>query len=65
MCGWRVALAAGGVFLVPPASALAGALLVGGSEAGQFLGAMGGLLSGIAIAATVARLLARPPKEHS
>ena len=58
-------LSAVGVFLVPPAAALAGALLVGSSEAGQFLGAMGGLLSGIALVATGARLLTRPPKEHS
>ena len=65
MRGGRMALAAMGVFLLPPAAALGGALLVGGGEAGQFAGALGGLLCGAALAAGGARLLRRAPKEAS
>lgn len=63
--GWRVALSAAGAFLLPPASALVGALLVGRGEGEQFLGAMGGMLLGIALAAIGARALAGDPKDHS
>lgn len=55
--GWRLAAAMVGAFLVPPAAALAGALVVGGSETGQFIGAMAGLALGVAVAASTARIM--------
>jgi len=61
--GWRVVLAAMGVFLWPPAAALAGAMVIGTNEVGQFLGAVVGLLFCVAVALVGARLLNRLPKE--
>ena len=62
--GWRVVLAAMGVFLWPPAAALAGAMLIGTNEVGQFLGAVVGLLFGVAVALVGARLLNRLPEDR-
>ena len=63
--GWRVGLAAGGAFLLPPAAALAGGLLVAGGQAAQFLGTAGGLLLGLVLAAIGAKLFRKGPKEKS
>ena len=53
-----------GVFLWPPAAALAGAMLIGTNEVGQFLGAVVGLLFGVAVALVGARLLNRLPEDR-
>jgi len=63
VAGWRLVAMTAGVFLVPPAAAMVGALVVGGSETGQFIGAMAGLALGVAVAAGTARLLRRVRRE--
>ena len=53
LSGWRLGLASIGLFLVPMALAIAGAALLGGSGSAQFIGAIAGLILGVA-ASTVA-----------
>ncbi|NCC52313.1 MAG: hypothetical protein EOM20_14000 [Spartobacteria bacterium] len=48
--GWRLVLPAVGVFLVPLALALTGAVLFRGSPGRQTVGAFGGLMVGLLIA---------------
>lgn len=61
---WRLVLAAMGVFLWPLSAALAGALLIGTNEVGQFLGAVVGLLFGVAVALGATKLLNRLSEER-
>ena len=63
--GWRAGLAAAGVFLLPPAMALAAALLVGGGQGRRFAATVCGLLFGLALAAVGARVFYGGPKEPS
>ncbi len=62
LTGWRLAVSAIAVFLVPPGLALGGAALVAGGEAAKFAGALGGLAVGLAIGVAVSRLVSRTQK---
>ncbi len=63
LSGWRMSLAAGGMFLGPLLLAMTGVVLFDDSPATEFVGGAGGLIVGIILAATVARFLRRPCKE--
>ena len=55
--GWPLALAAGLVFILPLALAMAGAMLAGGEGVGQAAGAAAGFAFGILLARLFARSL--------
>ena len=63
LVGWRLGLAAAGMFLFPLALAVVGALAGRGSQTGQFLGSLAGLVVGAIVAAGVGRVLRRSFKE--
>jgi uncharacterized protein YqgC (DUF456 family) len=64
LAGWRLGLAAAGMFLGPMALAIVGALVGGPEATGQFLGGVTGLVGGAVVAALVSKRLRRFPKEN-
>lgn len=63
--GWALTGASACMFLLPLASAVAGAALAGPERTAQFAGAMIGLVAGLAVGVVLARLAGRPSKEKS
>ena len=59
--GWLMVLASAGLFLAPIALAIVGALLAGVTADARAVGAIGGLLLGMAISVIVGRLIRRRP----
>ncbi len=57
LSGWRLGIAAIGLFLAPIALAIAGAALFDQSGGAQFLGAIGGLILGVAASTLVVRFM--------
>lgn len=62
--GWKLAFAAFGCFLVPLILAGLGAYIGGEDQAYASLGALVGLVTGIAIAGVTAKIALRKPKEN-
>ena len=63
LAGWALVGSALCVFLLPLATATAGAILAGPKEMHQFAGAFGGLAGGLVVGVIAARLIGRPAKE--
>jgi hypothetical protein len=63
--GWRLGLASAGLFLGPGVLAIIGAVCYSGSQIGQFLGAIGGLVIGMTGSVMIARLLGRAGRAGS
>lgn len=55
--GWRMCLAATGLFIAPIAVAIAGAWVLGPGHLGQFIGGVVGLAAGMTGAVVASRLL--------
>ena len=64
LTGWRLGLAACGMFLGPLVLAIVGALLAGPTDTGQFLGGVTGLAVGAVAAVWTGRRLRRWSKEN-
>ena len=62
LTGWRLGVAAAGVFLLPLAAATAGAILAGPDR--QLVGCLIGLIGGAAAASLAARALRRPSQDR-
>ena len=62
LTGWRLAVSAIAVFLLPPGLALGGAALVAGGEAVEFAAALGGLAVGLTVGVAISRLVSQTPK---
>jgi len=63
LAGWALVGSALCVFLLPLATATAGAILAGPGEIHQFAGAFGGLAGGLVVGMMAARMIGRPAKE--
>ena len=63
--GWRLGLAAAGMFLSPVVLAIAGAMCMGGSHGARLLGALVGLGVGMVCSVMAARSLGRRDTESS
>ena len=63
LSGWRLGASAGVVFLLPLALAAVGAGLCGADRPWQILGALGGLVAGVAAAIVLARAIRRAHRE--
>ena len=55
--GWRLALGAAGLFLLPVVLAIVGAVVVGTTAASRFAAACGGLVAGMVLAVVAGRLM--------
>ena len=62
LTGWRLAVSAMGVFLVPLVGALLGVVLAGGGEGRKLLAALGGLMAGLAAGGVISRVVSRTRK---